>query len=213
MANYVKAYTLAFESEDGTQIANRDVTVFLKKIECVLSKSSSNILRPVNGKYFQVHAYKWNGLNEDYFVIPLGKLKAEADKPYGKDPNTQQLIDIPLDMFDVNSLAYHALYKVALISTNQYGPTDRDIEGYLNSYLSEVEPYKLRLRPINKNIKLENIRNAKEATHIDIVLNTGKSLHDFVSADINKDMGVVGHLSALLNHSKKEIESNTFTLS
>jgi len=212
MAGYVRAYTISFESENGLHVANRDITLFLKEIENLLSNSPSDVIRRINGKLLRVHAYKWNEMNEDYFVVPLGKLK-EADKPYGNDPKTQQLVDIPQDMFDVNSLAYHATYRIALVSTNQSGPVDKDIENYFNSYLLDSEPYKLRLKPIKRNIELENIRNAKEATSIDISLNISKSLHDFVGTDVNQDMGVLQHLHALLNHSKQQIESNTFKLS
>ena len=212
MANYMKAYTIAFESEDGTKISSRDILGFLQKIETALSNSPNNVIRRINGKLLRVHAYKWNDINRNYFVIPLGKLK-ESDKPYGNDPKTQQLVDIPLDMFDVNSLAYHSAYRIALISTNHNGPSDKDIEDYLNSYLLESEPYKLRLRPIRRSIALEKIRNAKEATSIDIFLNISKSLHDFAVAQINEDMGAMRHLHALLNHSKQQLGSKTFKLS
>ena len=113
MANYMKAYTMAFESENGDRIANRDVALFLEKIEQLLSESPSYVIRRINDKLLRVHAYKWNEWNKDYFVIPLGKLK-ETDKPYGNDPKPQQLVDIPQEMYDVNSLAYHKRHKTKM---------------------------------------------------------------------------------------------------
>lgn len=119
-----------------------------------MEDSPENVIRRINGKIMRVHAYKWNHMDEDYLVVPIGKLK-EKNKPFGSDPTTEKLIDIPQDMFDVNSIAYHKRYRVALLSSNLAGPNDNDIEDYFNSYLPPDVEYKVRLRPIMRNIALE----------------------------------------------------------
>lgn len=211
MGNFTKAYTVAFESSNGAQVSNRAIIPFLEKIEHILTHDPTSIFRRINGKLMRVHAYEWNYMNRECLVIPLGKLK-ETNKPYGSDPTTQRLVDIPQDMFDVNSFAYHRGYNIALISTNQYGPYDNDIEDYFNSYLPTDAEYKIRLVPLIRNIELDKIRNAREARSITISLNVGRPLNDFLTDQAHEEMNVQQHLKALLQYSKSTLESNTFTL-
>ena len=159
----------------------------------------------------RVHAYEWNGMNEDYLVIPIGKLK-EKNKPFANDPETQRLVDFPQEMFDVNSIAYHKRYQIALLSSNQAGPNDNDIENYLNSYILPDAMYKIRLRPIKRSIALEKIRNAQEARSVTISLDIGRPLNDFLGGQIHEEKSAQGHLKALMEFSKTTLESNTFTL-
>lgn len=211
MGNFMRAYTIAFEANDGEQVASRAIVPFFKKIEEVLAETPGNVIRRINGKIMRVHAYEWNHMNEDYLVVPVGKLK-EKNKPLGSDPNTQKLIDIPQEMFDVNSIAYHKRYSVALLSSNLAGPNDNDVEDYLNSYLHPDAEYKIRLHPIMRNIALEKIRDAQEARSVTISLNIGRPLNDFLSGQIHEERSVQGHLKALMEFSKTTLESNTFTL-
>lgn len=211
MGNYMKAYTIAFEGNNGEQVASRAIVPFFKKIEDVLKKTPENVIRRINGKIMRVHAYEWNHMNEDFLVIPVGKLK-EKNRPFGSDPKTQKLIDIPQEMFDVNSIAYHTRYRIALLSSNLVGPNDNDIEAYFNSYLPSDSEYKIRLRPITRNIALDKIRNAQEARSVTISLNVGRPLNDFLTEQVHEEKGVHGHLKALMEFSKTTLESNTFTL-
>lgn len=211
MGNFMKAYTIAFETDSGECVASRSVVSFLKKIEEILEKSPENVIRRINGKLMRVHAYEWNHMNENYVVVPIGKLK-EKNRPYGSDPETQKLIDIPQEMFDVNSIAYHKQYRIVLLSSNQAGPNDNDIEDYFNSYFSKDSEFKIRLRPIMRNIALEQIRKAQEARSITISLNIGRPLNDFLVDRVEEDRSVQGHLKALMELSKASLDSNTFTL-
>lgn len=211
MGNFMKAYTIAFEKRDGAQVASRSVVPFFKRIESILKETPENVIQRINGKIMRVHAYEWNPMNEDYLVIPIGKLK-EKNKPFGSDPETQKLIDIPQEMFDVNSLAYHRRYNIALLSSNLAGPNENDVEDYFNSYLNQDAEYRIRLRPIMRNIALEKIRNAEQARSLTISLNVGRSLNDFISEQVHEEMGVREHLKALAEYSKNTLESNTFTL-
>ena len=211
MANFMKAYTIAFEGNDGKPVLDRDIVPFFEKIEQVLKTTPNNVIRKINGKIMRVHAYEWNRMNKDYVAIPVGKLK-EKNKPFGSDPKTQKLIDIPQEMFDVNVIAYHRTYQIALISTNQQGPTDNDIEAYLKSYLPADAQYKIRLTPIIRNIELENIRNAQEARSITISLNVGRPLNNFLLEQTHEERSVYEHLKALMEYSKETLDSNTFTL-
>lgn len=211
MGNFMRAYTIAFETSNGEQVASRAIIPFFKKIQEILKDSPQNVIRRINGKIMRVHAYEWNHMNEDYLVVPIGKLK-EKNKPFGSDPTTQKLIDIPQEMFDVNSVAYHKRYRVALLSSNLAGPNDNDIEDYLNSYLPTDAEYKIRLRPIMRNIALEKIRDAQEARSVTISLNIGRPLNDFLSGQVHGERNALGHLKALMEFSKTTLESNTFTL-
>lgn len=211
MGNYMKAYSIAFEATDSNNVTDRSIVSFFKKIEKVLSESPENVIRRINGKLMRIHAYEWNHYNEDFFVVPIGKLK-EKNKPYGTDPETQRLIDISQDMFDVNSIAYHTRYKIALVSTNQSGPSENDIEDYLNSYLPAGSTYKIRLRPIMRNTTLEQIRNAEEARSITISLDIGRPMSDFLIEQVHEERSVIGSLSALMQSSKNALDSNTFSL-
>ena len=211
MGNFMRAYTIAFETSNGEQVASRAIIPFFKKIQEILKDSPQNVSRRINGKIMRVHAYEWNHMNEDYLVVPIGKLK-EKNKPFGSDPTTQKLIDIPQEMFDVNSVAYHKRYRVALLSSNLAGPNDNDIEDYLNSYLPTDAEYKIRLRPIMRNIALEKIRDAQEARSVTISLNIGRPLNDFLSGQVHGERNALGHLKALMEFSKTTLESNTFTL-
>ena len=211
MANYMRAYTIAFEDIDGDCVYSRDIMIFFKKVEDVLNKTPSDIVRKINGKIMRVHAYEWNINNKDYVVVPLGKLK-EKNKPFGNDPNTQKLVDFSQDMYDVNVLAYHKKYKIALISTNQQGPGDKDIESYLNSFLKEESNLKIRLRPVYQNNDLSKIRNAKQARSITIALDVGRPFNDFLSGQVKTEQGIYSSLMQLMNFSRKNLSSNTFSL-
>lgn len=211
MGNFMRAYTIAFESNNGERVASRAIVPFFKKIEDVLTKTPENVIRRINGKIMRVHAYEWNHMNDDFLVVPVGKLK-EKNRPFGSDPKTQKLIDIPQEMFDVNSIAYHKRYRIALLSSNLAGPNDNDIEDYLNSYLPSDSEYKIRLRPIMRNIALDKIRNAQEARSVTISLNVGRPLNDFLADQVHEEKGVHSHLKALMEFSKTTLESNTFTL-
>lgn len=211
MGNFMRAYTIAFESSNGNQVASRAIVPFFKKIEDVLNDTPDNVIRCINGKIMRVHAYEWNHMNEDFLVIPFGKLK-EKNRPFGSDPKTQKLIDIPQKMFDVNSIAYHRRYQIALLSSNLVGPNDNDIEDYLNSYLPSDSKYKVRLRPVMRNIALEKIRNAQEARSVTISLNVGRPLNDFLTDQVREEKSVCNHLKALAEFSKTTLESNSFTL-
>ena len=75
MANFMKAYTIAFEGNDGKPVLDRDIVPFFEKIEQVLKTTPNNVIRKINGKIMRVHAYEWNRMNKDYVAIPVGKLK------------------------------------------------------------------------------------------------------------------------------------------
>ena len=211
MGNYMKAYTIAFENNNGTQVASRDIITFFKRIENVLNNNTVKVVRRINGKIMRVHAYEWPAEKKDYVVVPIGKLK-EKNKPFASDPQTQKLVEFTEDMFDVNSIAYHKRYNIMLLTTNSAGPNDNDVEAYLNSYLPCDAQYRLRLRPIVRNIALEKIRNAQEARSVTISLNVGRPLNDFLVEKVNHEKGIQNHLKALMEFSKSTLESNTFTL-
>ena len=98
VGNFMKAYTIAFETNNGGQVASRAIVPFFKKIEDILEETPENVIRRINSKIMRIHAYEWNHMKEDYLVVPIGKLK-EKNKPFGSDPETQKLIDIPQERY------------------------------------------------------------------------------------------------------------------
>ena len=59
MANFMRAYTIAFETSNGEQVASRAIIPFFKKIQEILKDSPQNVIRRINGKIMRVHAYEW----------------------------------------------------------------------------------------------------------------------------------------------------------
>lgn len=210
MANYASAYTIAFENNNT--VFGDNIIQFLKDVERLMnSPQKDNIVRRINGKLMRVHAYEWSDLKEDYLVIPFGKLK-ESNKPYGMDQTTQKLIELPEDMFDVNCLAYHARYNIALVTTNQQGPSGSDIENYLNSFIPRDNEYRIRLKPIKRNVGIEKVRNATCARSVTFALDLGRPLNDFFSEQIKEESSINSHFASILNYSKESLESRTFTV-
>lgn len=210
----MRAYTIAFESNDERKVAKREVIPFFEKIQDILLSTPENIVRCINGKIMRVHAYERNQMNPNCIVIPIGKLK-DKNRPYGIDDKTQKLIDIPMKMYDVSLLAYHKQYNVVLLSANQSGPSDGDIENYLNSFLLNDEKYRIKLRPIMRSIELDKIRNAHEARSITISLNINRPFNDFLGEQVNNEdngNGILKHLKAMMDYSKGTLESNVFSL-
>lgn len=209
MASYTFAYTIAFESNQF--VADRPIMPFFKKIESLMNTRRENIIRRINGKMMRVHAYEWCDTNDSYVVIPFGKLK-ESNKPYGMDQETQRLIDLPQDMYDVNNLAYHARYNIAIITTNRSGPSEADIELYLNSFLPRDDEFRIIIRPIKRSAGIEQIRNAQQARSISISLDLGQPLDDFFSTEINNQQSIQGFLNGFVRQSQRNLESKTFLL-
>lgn len=217
MANFTRAYTIAFEGEDcvyKNKINNDNLIIsLLKDIEALMtSKEKHKIQRNINGKVMRVHAYSWaNTFSERHVIVPFGKLKS-SNKPYGMDPETQALKVFPDDMFDVNSLAYHKDYNIALITTNQLGPSESDIENYLNSFLKKGTSYRIKLKPIKENKGIEKIRNATQAKSITVSLDLGRTLNDFFVGEIQTEQNAINLIKTLANHAQTTLESKTFAL-
>ena len=211
MANYVRGYTIAFERETDEAVLDFDIVTFFKKIEETMKGKSRNVIRKINGKVIRVHAYEWDSYGIEYLVVPFGKLK-EKNKPYGMDPTTQALEDIKQDMYDVNNFAYHSKYKIALVTTNQQGPSVEDIENYLNSFLPKDEGYRIRIRPIKRSNGIEEVRNATQAQSVSFNLDLGRPLNDFFKNEIIEDNGIAPALKSLMETSKNNLESKSFTV-
>ena len=209
MANSTRAYTISFESD--THVTDIAIIPFLTRIEELMNSDREKILRRINGKLMRIHPYEWGEQNRGYLVIPFGKLK-ESNKPYGMDENTQRLIDLPLDMFDVNCLAYHLRYNIALLTTNQLGPSDDDIEHYLNSYIPQDAEYRIKMNPIKINTGIEKVRNATQARSVTFSLDLGRPLNDFFRDEIVLDQGISAYMNGLINYSKNTLDSKTFSI-
>ena len=210
MANYVKGCTIAFEQNDT--VVDMDIVEFFSKIENAMRNEPKNIVRKINGKIIRVHAYEWDYMNENFVVVPFGKLK-EKNKPYGMDEKTQALEDIPQKMYDVNNFAYHSGYKIAVVTTNQQSPSVNDIECYLNSFLPKESEYNIRIRPVKRNNGIEEIRNATQARNVSFVLDLGRPMNDFFKTEVKTKLGAGKALKELMETSKNELESKTFKIS
>lgn len=78
MGNFMRAYTIAFETDNGERVASRSIVSFFKRVEEILEESPENVIRRINGKLMRVHAYEWNHMNDNYVVVPIGKLKEKT---------------------------------------------------------------------------------------------------------------------------------------
>lgn len=210
MSNKVKLYTIAFVDRESGVVAQMSIMEYFKKIEKILAYNSINIIREVNGKIMRVHAYEWDQ-SHNMLAIPIGMLKTK-NKPLLNDDKTNKLIDIPQKMYDVNTIAYHESYNVLLITSNKEGPKENHIEDYLNSFLNQNGSVKIEIKPLKRNIGLENIRGAEQARSLSISLNLTKQTNQILKTEMHEEGSIASNLKQIINTSKNTMQSKVFKL-
>ena len=211
MANCIKFYKISFETVDS-KVTDRSVLEFFCKIEKLLKKSNEKTLRCINNKLIQIFSYYKDNSIGNYLVIPIGRLR-EKNIPYGvdkKDP--KKLAKVNAELYDINSLVYYDTYKILMITTNNLGPKERDIEEYLNSFIYEEEECKIKISPIFVSKGMEQLEKAKQVRSLIINLDLGKPLNKFYNDSIKKEASLGKLLSKVAEESKDELMGQTFSI-
>lgn len=214
MANFVRYYTIAFETSDE-QVTNRSIMEFFKKIEQVLLDDENKVVRFVDGKLIRCFNYYWNELDTSKVVITFGKLK-DKNKPYYVDASDNKLKEIPQDLFDINSIAYDEVNKVMLFTTNNLGPKVGDVQDYLSTFIDPSSGYKISIRPLVINTGLERIRNAQCVRSVTFSLDLGATLNNFYLNQIDQnreqEQGLLSTFRNFISTSKESINSRTLDI-
>jgi len=164
---------------------------FLEHLKTLLDKNAIKMRRSVNGDIVMLNdfvRYFVQGVQQkDCVVIPIGKLKPEAKKPYAVDPTSNAFVDVNSDLYDVNFFAFHKSRNIAMLTTNREGPGWRTIENYFNTFLfpAELNNCRVRLRPISMLNDLDKIQTAESVRDIHITLDLGRPLDNFFAGSHN----------------------------
>lgn len=210
----IRIYTMSFVDKNNGEIIYPDnIIAFFQKLEALMEEDSDYVYRRINGKLMRAHAYEWSDWNDNYVIIPFGILK-ESDKPLGVDKATQRLKDIPIDMFDVNCFAYHSRFQVAVLTTNKPGPTESNIENYLNKFFPPEFSYKIELNRLKRDSSIHKARNTNEARSLILTLDLGRPLNDFLLDQVNEEynLGLASLCKSFADVSKEELDSRVLKI-
>ena len=175
MSNKVRFYSIGFELVDGT-VTDQSIKDFFEKLGAFFPNDKALLVRSVNNKILKCFDFIQDIRNLDRFIIPFGRLK-QANKPYWEVNG--HLEEIPNELFDINTIAYDTMYKILLITTNREGPSDADIEDYLNSFVDKASGLIIRIRPVMHSTGLVKVRNAQQVRSVTFNLNLGSTLNNF----------------------------------
>lgn len=190
------------------------IDVFLDDIGNILfgSKNDINKTKSIAERQIRLFSY-FRKAESGQVVLPFGKQK-QTNKPFMAD-DKDNLEEIPRDLYDVNSLGYDKNYNIAVFTTNNQGPTIRNVEEYLNSFIPDGINAELRIEPINYNAGIESVRNAELVKCVTFNLDLGQSLNNFYIGEIenNRDTGLINAFRNIAESSKNTGESRTLSLS
>lgn len=209
MATYVNYYTIAFENAQGRP-TSRDVMSFFKRIEELANRDISKINRIINGKQYRISSYFWPDIGEQYVIIPLGKVKNGA--PYVETADRKDLQELSQRVYDVNILAYDAIYKTMLITNHQSAPNIWEVENYFNSYLDPEDPIRIRIRPIKYNAGIEKLRNAEKVRSVVFDLNLTAGMANLFQEQVDYNETLSGYFKNIVYGAKESIMGNSMKL-
>lgn len=166
MSRKVEFYTITIY-QNGVKTDYSIMKLFRNiKINLLESENNTDRTREFDGRKIRLFSY-YESLNNNQIVLPFGRDKG-GNKPYGVDKK-DRLEEIPRDLYDVNALGYDREYNIMLFTTNQNGPTIKNVEQYLNSCISSTAGINLRIEPIEYNTGapslVEAFRNFAETAH------------------------------------------------
>lgn len=195
MSRKVEFYTITIY-QNGVKTDYSIMNLFRNiKINLLESEHNTDRTREFDGRKIRLFSY-YESLNYNQIVLPFGRDKG-TNKPYGVDKK-DRLEEIPRDLYDVNSLGYDSEYNIMLYTTNQSGPTIKNVEQYLNSCISSNIGVNLRIEPIEYNTGIEKVRNAELVKSITFSLDLGQSLNAYYNRQID-DSGRAPLLEAFRN--------------
>lgn len=209
MSKNVNFYTICLKSTEG--ITNYSISNFLKSIDNDIQSEGMNLVRYVNNKYVRVFPFYYVDRGNQ-FVIPFGKLKSK--NPYWVN-SSNDLEEVPEKLFDINSLAYDPDYDVMLFTTNKEGPTIKDIQEYLNTFIPPHIGLKMSIEPIMYNTGIEKVRNAELVKGVTLTLDLGYSLNNFYIEQIahNQEHGLIKAFKNIAETVKDEGDGKVLTMS
>lgn len=186
MSKQVKFYTIAFEGKDENPI-DCSMMEFFENVEetFINAKKEELLVREIGGKTVRLFPY-YRNKDSNQVVIPLGRLK-EKNKPYGYDASKHKLAELPMDMYDINSIAYDKTWNLLMITTNREGPNLQTTTDYFNSFVPNNFEYKVIIRPICIYPGLNEVRNAKLVKSVTFNLDLSRPLNNFYLEKIDQN--------------------------
>lgn len=185
MARKVNFYSVSLWNDRG--ITNYSVSTFFETIETQLfdvgQEHETTKVRRIDDKLIRIFSY-YSTINRHQIVIPFGKLK--KNNPYWiNDEN--RLEEIPIELYDINSLGYDLDYNVMMFTTNREGPSIQNVEEYLNTFIPRHTGLKVKIEPIMYNTGLEKVRNAYLVKGVTFSLDLGPALNNFYANEIHEN--------------------------
>lgn len=178
----VNFYSISLWNDRG--ITNYPVSVFFATIETQLLGADQEYeitrVRRIGDKFIRIFSY-YSTRNRSQIVIPFGKLK--KNNPYWVN-NEDRLEEIPIELYDINSLGYDLEYNVMMFTTNREGPSIQDVEEYLNTFIPGYTGLKVKIEPIMYNTGIEKVRNAYLVKSVTFSLDLGPTLNNFYNNEI-----------------------------
>lgn len=176
MSKNINFYTISLMK--NSQITDYKIMDFFKSIEQTMFKENAKVVvnRKIADKWVRLFSYYYS-LDEKRIVIPFGKSK-DKNKPYWLTVENN-LEEIPEELYDINSLGYDSEYNIMLYTTNREGPSVRDVQTYLNTYLPQNCGLEVVIEPVKYNTGIERIRNAELVRGITLNLDLGQTLNNF----------------------------------
>ncbi len=210
MAKKVEFYFISLNNDLG--ITNYSVREFFDSIEqrMILSEEDKTFVREMNGKRIRLFPFYYTATHRQ-LVIPFGKLKNK--NPYWENEE-HQLEEVPIQLYDVNSLGYDDEYNVMILTTNKEGPSVKDIEEYLNTFLSQDTGLFVKIEPIMHNTGIEAIRRAEIVRSITLQLDLWQPLNNFYINEVNRNQPrtLLSAVRGIAEIAKDEGDSKTLSL-
>ncbi|MGC4018930.1 MAG: hypothetical protein QM793_06705 [Muricomes sp.] len=172
MSKRIDFYSISLHNGNGP--VNYSIRIFLESIDNKMD--DMNTVRAVGEKWIRVFPYYFSN-DRRQFVIPFGKLK-DKNKPYWFN-NENHLEEIPASLYDINSLGFDTQHNIMMFSTNREGPSVRDVEEYLNTFIPNHMGLSIKIDPLMYNTGIEKVRNAELVKSVTLNLDLGRSLNDF----------------------------------
>lgn len=210
MSKKVEFYTVSVKQNNV--VTDYAVSDFFENLNPFFEKSKKvNIDRKIGEKYIRLFSYYYS-LNHHQMVIPFGKFK-DKNKPYWLI-NNEHLEEVPADLYDINSLAYDIDYNVMLFTTNKEGPSVRNVEEYLNTFIPTNTGLSLEINPIVYNAGIEKVRTAELVREITLDLDLGRALNNFYKQEIreNTERGLIDAFRKFAVSAKDDADGRTLSL-
>ena len=195
MSTSVDFYTIVFSDDTGPLLYQEEF--FFRELRKLFKKKDPCLIKNIDNKKVRLLKIYEDFNNPFQVVYVLGTYKQE--KPYYFN-NKNELEELPMEMFDITSMAYDSSRKVALVTSSREGPSARCIGHYLSSFLQQKQDQKIfvYLSPLHYYRSLSSVRNANQVKNVKLTLNLDKPLDALIENEAKSDKAK-GLISALRN--------------